>query len=296
MRQFFETIYTNERTLKPESSRQLRMSLDLFEQFAGPRQLDTLSHELLNSWVITNPRGWSPKTMRRRMADVLTVWSYAYAVSATDNKPNTYRMRRVKVAKRCPKAWTLDQLAAICAAADQFRRYLPNGVRVGSLVQSVVYVGFYSALRAADLQRLLRVEMSPTGQFVGQDKRHGNEVLVVIPQWVIDHVDHHYPPEIERVWAWPYTREHFYTTWKACLAAAGLPTGRTEGLQKLRRSAVSYGEAAKIGYGAQLAGHAPTSRITYEHYADPRIIAHHHGNLLPDLRHANQWQRTQGAS
>jgi integrase len=282
--EFFEKIYIEERSLKSESERQLRMSIQLFNEFAGNIDLEEMSHKTLNRWTLENPRNWSPKTMRRRVADIISVWTYAYATETTNNRPDTIRIRRVRLPHRYPRAWTVADLSRICTAAESFKTFLPNGVRIGSFLRTVVYVGFYSALRVNDLYHFRRDQMSPLGQFVAQEKKHDSEVLVSIPQWVIDFVNTEYPSEIELVWAWPYSHEHFYAKWKECLSFAGLPVGRKEGLQKLRRSAVSYGEAVRVGYGAQLAGHAPTSRITYDHYADPRIVAQHRGNLLPDLR------------
>lgn len=67
------------------------------------------------------------------------------------------------------------------------------------------------------------------------------------------------------------------------LRAAGLPDDSKQGLQKLRRTGVSHGEAVEPGYGAKLAGHRPGSRVTYDSYADPRIINSGKMNRLPKL-------------
>lgn len=293
LKRFLWDVYFPERHLKPESRRQLAMSIDAFLEFAGDVTLNDLSHEILNHWIETNPRGWAARTIRRRVADVITVWGYAYAIQATENAPNTRRVRRIRIARRLPDAWTLNQLDAMCKAAESETRYLPNGVRICDLLKATIYVGFYSALRAADLQQIRRGELSPHGVFVPQAKKHGDEVLVTIPQWVIEFIDDQYPVEIERVWAWPYRREYFYRVWNENVAKAGLQPGKRSGLQKLRRTSVTYGEAAKSGYGALLAGHKPGSPVTYHSYADPRIIAKSTGILLPDIRHTDGWKNVQ---
>lgn len=281
---FFRTVYVRERALMPESERQLSMSLRLFEQQLGPIDLDCLSHEHLNRWQRENPRGWSPKTMKRRVLDVLAVWTYAYVIGATENQPNRLRVRPVRVPTRIPNAWTMQDLQTMLTACEQFTTYLPNGVQRGMLLRATILVGFYSALRATDLFTLRRDQLSADGSPVPQHKKHGSQVLCIIPDWVIDEIDARYPADVELVVAWPYRRETFYALWRKMLVAAKLPTGPRHGLQKLRRTAVSHGEAIARGFGAQLAGHA-TTRVTYASYVDPRILQSHCAVSLPDLRH-----------
>lgn len=268
----------------PQSKRQLEMSVRLFCAQTGVYRLDALTHTLLNTWIDTNPRGWSPKTMRRRVGDVLSVWTYAYRIGATENSPQRLRVKSVRVPRRLPRAWSMDELQAMLAVARQFRLYLPNGVRRCDLLRAMILVGFYSALRPADLRTIRRDQLSPAGVPVSQAKKYGCEVLVRIPAWVIEEIDAGYPPDATLVYAWPHSHVAFYRLWKRMLTAAGLPNQKTEGLQKLRRSAVTYGELQQPGYGARLAGHAANSSVTYASYADPRLLAIGTGPQLPDLR------------
>src|SRR5690606_26669516 len=119
--------------------------------------------------------------------------------------------------------WTLDELRAMYDAAGTFRRYLPNGVQQGALLRAMINVGFHTALRAGDLMTLRRVDLSPKGRPVGQAKKRGAQVVVSVPEYVIGEINRTYPDEVERVWAWPYRREHFYELWRKMLEAAGLP-------------------------------------------------------------------------
>lgn len=269
---FFESVYVVERDLSSESIRQLRMSLRFFIRLHGQVMLDELNHRHLNEWAIFHREGWAPKTLKRRIADVLAVWNYAYEVEATQNRPDTRRIRSVRTPKRVPDAWTIGDLERMITSAVTFRDVLSNGAMRGDVLIAAICAGFYSALRADDLFRLLRVQLSESGSAVQQAKRRGDEVLVRIPDWFRAWIDSAYPANIREVVAWPYGREYFYDAWDKMLSRANMPTGPREKLQKIRRTSVTYGEAEQLGFGAALAGHAPGTRTTYESYADPRII------------------------
>lgn len=269
---FFENFYARERDLSPQSTRQLRMSLGFFTRLHGDIELDSLSHRHLNDWAILKRDDWASKTLKRRVADVLAIWNYAYEIEFTNNKPDTRRVRSVRVAKRVPDAWTLEELERMIASALTFRALLPNGVARGDVLVAAVCSGFYSGLRASDLFRLTRDQLIESGTAVQQAKRRGDEVLVRIPDWFTKWLDQAYPSKVVEVVAWPHGREYFYDAWDKMLKHAGMKTGPREKLQKIRRTTVTYGEAEQLGFGAQLAGHAPGTRTTYESYADPRII------------------------
>lgn len=282
---FTESVYLRERALRPNSARQIRMSVQLFAEFIGKDiSIAELDHHLLNDWAENNPREWAPKTMKRRVADVLAVWTYAYAIGETENQPNRLRIRHIRIPRQLPVAWTIDDLQAMLDASNRFDRYLHNGVPQFALLRAMINVGFYSALRASDLMRVRRHELSSSGLGVAQEKKHGSEVFVVIPQWVIDEIDETYPRTVVEVFAWPHSKVSFYDLWHRMLRVAGLPCGKREGLQKLRRTAVTYGELAQTGYGSRLAGHSPGSAVTYRSYADPRVLQAKSPVSLPDIR------------
>jgi integrase len=264
--------YVPEHDLMPGSVEQLDLSCRLFAEFNGDVDLDALSHELLNRWAAANPRAWAPSTMRRRLADLLAVWSYAYRIGVTDNAPDRQRLRSIRCPRRLPEAWSLSELRQIYDAAGQFVTYLPNGVQRCALLRAVLNVGYYSALRRGDLTVIKRAQLSANGQAIPQHKKRGSEVLVCVPQHVIDEIDASYPASVERVFAWPHRIEGFYSLWHKLIRAAGLTHGREHGLQKLRRTAVTHAEATREGWGAKLAGHEPGSVATWRSYIDPRHL------------------------
>ncbi|MCA9198911.1 MAG: site-specific integrase [Planctomycetales bacterium] len=285
--QFFDLVYVQERTMKSETARQYRMSLARFAEFLGyDPKLDDIDHADVNRWIENSLQSRSPKTVSRWKKDVLAVWSYAAdVVEATKNIPNPKRIRQIRIPKRIVSAWTLEELEAIIAAAAKDREFLSTGVRRGDLLAAILYVGYYSALRPQDVANLTRQQLAPRGTPIGQLKKHGDEVLCCVPQWVIEFIDQRYPSEQDRVFAWPNSMDHFYHhLWHPTLRAAGLPTGRFEGLQKLRRTAVTHGEKIAAGFGRQLAGHDPSSPVTYRNYVDPRQLVDGDGRELPDLR------------
>lgn len=283
--EFFEDVYSSERNLRSESIRQLAMSVRIFVDFIGRNpHLDELNHKSLNDWVSENPRNWSAKTLKRRVCDILSIWSYAYSIEATENKPNRMRIRKPRSPRKIPDAWTLEQLKSMMMAAESFGTYMPNGVRKSDLLKSIILVGYHTVLRPSDVARLLRSQLVPDGEPVPMEKRLGDEVLVRTPNYVVEFIDRQYPKDVTKVFAWPYRREHFYQgIWKPMLRKAGLPDTKRDGLQKLRRTGVSHGESIERGYGASLAGHRPGSRVTYDSYVDPRVVDSERTNRLPRL-------------
>jgi hypothetical protein len=195
--EFFDQVYLPERDLLPESWRQLRMSLEAFEEFAARLTIDKLHHAQLNRWPDENPRGRSPKdgqAPRGRRASRLGV---CLSCRRDRERPDRLRIRLVKVPRRIPDAWSLDKLRTLYDAADGLCRYMPNSVKHGDQLRAVINVGSYNDLCAADLMTLCRADLSPNGRPVEQQKKRGAHVLVVIPQFVIDEINRTYPPEVE---------------------------------------------------------------------------------------------------
>lgn len=281
--EFLTRVYFLERTLKPESERQLRMSILKLLAFAGDRlSLDDLSEDLLNRWLRTNPNQWSPKTLKRRRADILSIWGYAAEIGLATREAQRRRVRRIVVPRHIPVAWTTDELAAMLGACGHMRRYLPNGVRLGLLAEVTVRVGYDTALRCADMFTLPRARLSTDFSRVTQQKKNGDELLCRVRRSTLDRVNQ-YPPEVLQVLAWPHKQQYFYEgCWFVMLRIAGLPIGKTEGLQKLRRTSVTHAERLKNGNGALQAGHAPGSRVTGDSYIDP-TIAYADRELPPEL-------------
>lgn len=168
-------------------------------------------------------------------------------------------------------------------ASRLMRVYLPNGVRLGLLAEVTLRVGYDTGLRCADLLALPRAALSAANsQRVEQQKKNGSHQLCRVRQSTLDALAG-YPPEVWKVVAWPYAREHFYIgCWHKMLSLAGLPIGRTEGLQKLRRTSITHAERLKTGNGALQAGHSPGSRVTGDSYIDP-TIAYPERELPPEL-------------
>lgn len=259
------------------------MSAATLVEFVGrPLDLADLTEDLLNLWLRDNPRKWAPSTLRRRRADILTVWEYAVESGHTETEPRRRRVRRVRVPRRIPIAWSTEELARMIAAARTLRKYLPNGVRLGLLAEITIRVGYDTGLRCDDLLRLPRncVNSSPTR--ISQEKKRGDQVLCRVRQSTMDLIAT-LPREECRVIAWPYRREYFYEgCWYKMLAAAGLPIGKSEGLQKLRRTSISHAERKETGLGAIQAGHQPGSRVTAASYIDP-VVAYSARDLPPEL-------------
>src|SRR5690606_35987097 len=98
--------YQTEKPLRPESMRQVTMSLAAFDRFNGsPVGIGEISDSLLNRWIMAQLERLAPKTVARQRNDVLGVWRYAADEHNLCEPPR--RIRKVKVPRRTPDAWPL---------------------------------------------------------------------------------------------------------------------------------------------------------------------------------------------
>lgn len=267
--EYFAKVYCLERALKPESIRQVRMSIRAFDRWHGrAAHLEELADELVNQWILASGEQWAPKTLRRRRCDIIGLWRYANETRHVTTMPE--RVRPVKVPKRVPQAWSRDEVRAILRACRLLTDYFPTGVQRGKFWSAFVRTGYDTALRLSDLLALKKSRIGEAGKLVVLQEKTQVEHVCRLRDTTIAAIADTYPPDRELVFPWSYSREQFWYHWRKLLESAGLPSGRTEGPQKLRRTSASHLEAVAPGAATAHLGHK-TPGMAKAHYIDPRI-------------------------
>jgi integrase len=265
---YVREIYQIERVLRPESFRQLLMSVQSLERWAGGVTLRSLSSDLLNKWIIDMESRWASKTLKRRRDDVMGVWRHAFETGRIEEGPR--RVRRVQEVKYLPEAWTMEEIRLLVAAAKGMTWFYPNGIHAGRYWEAFIRFTYDTGLRLADVQRMRSDAIRTDGTFRVVQGKTQREIVRRIRQSTHEAIKGTYPPERELIFAWCYSREQFWYHWRKVLRAAGQPIGRRNGPQKLRRASASHLERIRPGAAARHLGHR-TPGLAEAHYIDPLI-------------------------
>lgn len=268
---FFEHVYCLEKELRPSSAQQVELTLAALNNWHGSElRLSELSDDLANRWIKhqLEKAQLSPKTVKRRRGDFLAVWRYAWNHQLCEPP---LRIRNVTVPRRVPDAWPLSALRKMVAAARELKGYYPNGIKRSHFWEMFIRIDYDTALRLGDILSL-PAAIARTGRFTVLQGKTLREIHKRLRDSTIEVCRRSLPPEREILLDWPYRREQLWVHWREMiLLPAGLPAGRREGPQKMRRTSASH--FARL-HGREAArrhlGHSFGS-VADEHYLAPDI-------------------------
>jgi len=268
---FLESVYLSERAVGQRAAEQLRITIRHFQRWAGRSvAIEKLDAELVNAFLIHGAGRWAPKTVKRQRGDLVAMWNYAHSVGLNDSPVS--RVRSIKVPQRAPRAWHLDELARLLAAAAAITGCYPNGIHRAIWWQAVIRVVYDTALRRGDVLMIQTCDIDRLrGLLVHTQRKTGRIILCPLRPETIRAIDASFPPARLGLFPWPYHDRTWHEHWRRLiLIPAGLAIGRSEGLQKLRRTSASQLEAVFPGSAPRHLGHAAPD-LAYRHYVDPLI-------------------------
>lgn len=268
--EFLLQDYSLERSLEPESLRQLEMSIWALDRWYGrPVQTTELHSGLVNEFLISeSTRGQAPHTVNRRRGNILAIWRLAGQRGLTTQMPEG--IRRMREPRRLPQAWSLDELRRMIAAAEAVEGEYPNGIRIGQWWGLFLRLGYDTGLRRSDLLEVSVAGMRH-GRFEILQQKSQRSILCRVAPATIAALERTIPPDRKKALPWPYSREVFWYHWRQyVIAPAGLLVGRKEGPQKLRRTSATHLEAIRPGAAMAHLGHS-TPGLAYASYVDPRF-------------------------
>lgn len=244
--------------------------------FGRDLQLSELSGETLATFVewLGNSRGLV--TTKNVRGLLLSLWRFA---NDQELAPPVPRVRRIRIPRQAPDAWSLDELNRIIAASRRIDRLPIAGIPADRWWPAVLLTGWYTGLRRKSLLRLkpenidlaarwINVPAGAMKNFVGQRFRIGQDAA--------DAIREIFDSGRERLFAVDCDEnngrrlgEHF----RQILQIAGVPKSLLPNGQfhKLRRTCATHVAAsAGLAAASALLGHSSADLL--KRYIDPRYI------------------------
>jgi len=288
--------YLRSHDVKPGYAQQLEISARSFarwyESQTGqlltlPRINEPMACEWLH-WL--RSQGRTPRTCNGKRGDLLTLWRHAVRRSLLP-PPLAEEIVRFREPQRNPTAWTQPQLDAILAAAatQKIGRAVPGWGRDHD--RAALLLIYDTAFRLSAVLALTTASLRDDGALLAAaetQKTLTDEIRWLGPD-TLDAVRTIHPGLLfpaavpAPLLPWPFSRRAFTDRWLRIVEAAGLPTGRREGPQKMRRTSASWCEAAAPGAGKRQLGHR-TPGLAEKNYIDRTIApAMRAADLLPRI-------------
>lgn len=223
-----------------------------FERLAGPVELDSLSGDDVNRWLVwLRDNGRSQYTIKQRRTSLLVLWRSAWQDGlASPIQP----VRRLKPLQHDPQAWTLDEVRKLIATAEADQR---RPLFWASLIRA----GYDTGLRLGNLLAMRIDQVAPVLHL--RQVKVGAPVAVQFRRETLEAIAAHVGgrPPSELVWPLWGRREALYRAFRRLVAASGIRPGT---FRWLRRTAATQVETVQPGSGTALLGHA--SRSTTEQW------------------------------
>lgn len=274
--------YSLARDLGPGTIKHYEMTVRaLCRWHVRPVRLLDLSDKLVNEYLShMKERGLTQATIRSQRVDLCALWRSAAEEGLVDTVP--VRVRRVRVNPKIPTAWTLAEVNRLLQAAEKVEGFdSKTGLKLSLFWPAFVRVGYDTALRFSDLLAITKTQVSSKGDLTIPQQKTDREIVCRLRASTMQAIEATFPPERDLLLPWGKVRSQFWYAWRKLLTAAGLPTGRREGPQKLRRTSASHLEKVAPGTATAHLGHRSPA-MAAKHYIDP-AIAYGERPLPPEI-------------
>lgn len=239
----------------------------LGEMLQRPAKVADLSDETLVNMVHwLEAKGLAPKTVNERVGRLKCLWRWLADKGMVTLRPT---VEKIPEPIRTPRAWDRIQLAALFEAAGR----MPG--RVGIFRSPVWWTAFlatawYTGERTHALLECRWEWLEGSSLHVPAEVRKGGrkDALYILPPDCLALLVPLSGPS-PLIFPWPQTLCNFYLRYDRLLRLAGLPTGRANKVQKIRRSHATW---------LKVVGGDPTRSLQHDdpattnrHYLDPTI-------------------------
>lgn len=258
--------YLLERRVSKQYANQLRHRLRHFCDFVDCENLSALQRRDANRWIrsLDEESVLSAKTVKEYRSALLVLWKWLHEVGLVDERPE--RIRRVRVPKRTPVAWTFDELLSLLEVTSQLRRNVAQtDIPRRVWWTAFVHLAYATGLRLGDLLKLRWSDIRNDSVAVTQNKT-GDCVMAPLSPSALRALDE-LPRNGDYVLPWPGTRSNVFKTLRTIVKRAGVRPGTS---RWIRRSFASYIERDHPGRAEEALGHASRG-LAQECYIDPTI-------------------------
>lgn len=239
----------------PHYAQQIRSRTAMFSAWLGDREP---SSRLFNEYIaLIESSGRQPETVRGHRTAILAVLRFAGWIPDAP-------LRLVRLRDRQIDCYTLEELRTLIKTASKMAGVLSSGLPLCRFWPLAIRAGYSTGLRYGDLLRVPAREIADDGIASISQSKTGRLVSVRFPREAMVEIRRH---GAAMAVPWPYCGNHFRNEFRAIVIAAGVRRGSWKWL---RRSAGTYMEQAKPGFGHKLLGNAVD--IFRKHYWAYRLL------------------------
>jgi len=268
---FLDEVYAPRRQLAPRTVVSYQVSLRFFARFLGYQPtLADLTEEQLQAFIASLLMRKSPVTAWTERKGLLALANYAHRRGLIRCSPE---VEQVKIGRRVPTAYSVVEMGRLMAGAQT----MPGDVGVG--VRRIPAAHYWPALficaydtgaRAGALLALEWADFDPSTPsllFRAEHAKTRVDQLLRISGEAAAALETIREPPRPRIFGGIYAKRAFYSRLRRVFVAAGLPSGRRDLLQRIRRTTATLMHRYGADATAQL-GHSSDS-MTRDHYLDP---------------------------
>ncbi len=267
--------YCDSSGIEKITAQQYERSVNCFGAFLGrPALIEDLVTQQVNRWLRVIGESKSACTVRNRLRGLTPVWNWL-AMQGKVAFYNPRSIRKVKVTKNAPKAWSLGQIEALLEAAQTLEGRVHFGPTAAELMNAWVLLAYETALRPSDLL-LLRFDCFDYRQNLVTltDHKTGNPNCLYISDRAMSAVKN---LDWGQKTVFGLTKSGM-RRWELKLFSAaksyGFERQRRQATGTIRKTAATETtRIAGIEAAAALLNHRSGSRVTLEHYVAPEALA-----------------------
>jgi integrase len=259
---------------RPETLRNYVWTFNHFARYLGREPLlsDLTEQRIGGLMQVLNDGKHAPATVNRLLYCLVALARLAFHKRLLDEYPE---LRPLRDYHRPPVAWREEELVRLFSAVSHFRPLRKiGGIPARSWWAVFLRTAYCTGGRRGALLSLPMVDVDfSTGgiRFRAELSKTGVEEMHHVPLECLTALRAIREPR--RALMFPDGRNpgSFFHDWDRLLAWAGLPGGRMNKTQKLRRSAATMAELQRAGAGQAMMGHA-SPNTTREHYLDQSLL------------------------
>jgi integrase len=259
------------------------------ESFSG-RTLNSsdLQEDLACAWL--SSLQLSPETINTKRRRLLGLWRFGAHRGLACDPPDD--LPRALPEEPIPEAWNFQEVTQLFQAASEWPGYVGRH-RAGVWWPGCLHGLYWSSQRVSDLLRCDPKDFDPIAAWLQfRKKKNKRAKLVRLPAVAVDAIRRIYDPTAERLFVWPFSRDHWFRQLRRIAAYAGLdsPRGHCQLSYRLKRCTLSLLWCESPELAQRQAD--DRDRSTTLRYIDPRIaVERSAADVLPIPKVVDSRQR-----
>ena len=236
-----------------------------------PALLSDLNEEILSAFLLWFCEGRSLITVQKERSRLLALAGYAQKKGLLSAVPDVMTIRAYS---RVPEAYSKEQIARLVAAAREMSGEI-CGIPASLFFVALFLVAYDTAARSGAIWSLAWTDYRPDLPgllFRAEVQKQKADQLLKISEQTREAILRIRRPIFPRIFMWPLSESMRYYWVRKILKLAGLPHGRRDQLQRIRRTSLTMFHNLG-GDATRQAGHS-TDAVTRKHYLDPSQQVH----------------------